>query len=581
MKLNLFFILFLSFPFLLSAQFDYDVSSPYKVVDGEKFYVGEEDKMLAVKRHRKEVHIQIFSSTKPELSHTQVYSDTELPKGFVIEKLLAFGDKYYLFFNVWDKANLTEQLYYREINFDKGEFIGKNEVLLKIEGKITGSPLFRFNQRYSYSAGGLVPGISINLNGSKKFGFSLSQNKSKLIVQYRKKPLEKKDTKSKDIMGMFVYSHGMEKHAGGEVEMPYTEKKMNNLDYTVDANGTPYILAKVFTNNTTRESSKNPDGKGKIANYQIELLKIDLEAEKILSTPIKTEDKFITKIALYESVDNDLVCTGYYNTSGPTKTRGANSFFGAVTPHTDGICMFKIKKSGGVSDINYYEIPVEIMNQYERKGTQKRNERKDGKGKAQFEYLTLRESLVQDDGSLIIIGEQYHIKSSSSSTTISAPVPVPGGFGGSTRQSPPQHLYEDVLIAKINPDGKLAWMRKLPKRQMSDKSAKGGMSVKYIHDKSNGKHYLMYLDNVKNLELDINKIPKRHIDGKGGFLTSFKIDDATGNVSKENLFDLRDVKGVNVYQFNTDRIVHTSENEVVVEVYKKGKQDILIKIKIK
>lgn len=580
MKLNLFFFLLLSFPFILSAQFDYHVSSPYKVVDGEKFYVGEEDKMLAVKRHRKEVHIQLFNTTTPALSNTKVYSETELPKGFVIEKLLAFGDKYYLFFNVWDKPNLTEQLYCREVNIDKGEFVGKNILLFKVEGKITGSPLVRFNRVYNYNGRRIIGGISINMNGSKKFGFSLSQNKSKLIVQYRKKPLEKNDTKSKDIIGMFVYSHDMEEDAGGEVEMPYTEKKMNNLDYTVDANGTPYLLAKVFTSNTTRESTKSSDGKGKIANYQIELLKIDLDAGKILSTPIKTEEKFITKIALYESIDNDLVCTGYYNTSGPTKTRTTNSYFGAVTPHTDGICMFKIKKSGGVSDINYYEIPVEIMNQYERKGTQKRNERKDGKGKAQFEYLTLRESLVQDDGSLIVIGEQYHVKSSNSSTTISAPVPVPGGLGG-TRQSPPQHLYEDVLVTKITSDGKLAWMRKLPKRQLSDSPEKGGMSIKYIHDKSNDQHYLMYLDNVKNLDLDINKIPKRHIDGKGGFLTSFKIDDATGKVSKENLFDLRDVKGVNVYQFNTDRVVHTSENEVVVEVYKKGKQDILIKIKIK
>jgi hypothetical protein len=578
MKTNLFFILIFCFPLLLFAQFDYDVSSPYKVVDGEKFYVGEEGKMLAVKRHRKEVHIQLFNSTKPALSSTKVYSDTELPKGFVIEKLLAFGDKYYLFFNVWDKPNLTEQLFYREINIDKGEFVGKNELILKIEGKITGSPLVRFNRRYSYSAGRMLGGIAINMNGSKKFGFSLSQNKSKLIIQYRKKPLERKDEKSKDIMGMFVYSHEMEKDAGSEIEMPYTEKEMDNLDYTVDAAGTPYILAKVFTSNTTRESKKNPDGNGKVANYQIELFKIDLKAKKILATPIKTEEKFITKIALYESVDNDLVCTGYYNTSGPTKTRGSGSFWGAVTPHTDGICMFKIKKSGGISDINYYEIPVEIMNQYERKGTQKRNERKDDKGKAQFEYLTLRESLIQDDGSIIVIGEQYHIKEGNTTTTVSPP--TPGGFGG-TRQAPPQHLYEDVLIAKINPNGELSWMRKLPKKQLSDKPEKGGMSIKYIQDKENGKHYLMYLDNVKNIDLDINKIPKNHIDGKGGFLTSFKIDDETGDVTKENLFDLRDVKGIGVRQFNTDRIVHTSDNEFVVEVYKKGKEDILIKIKVK
>lgn len=583
MKTNLFFILILFFPFVLSAQFDYKVSSPYKVVDGEKFYIGEEGKMLAVKRHRKEIHIQLFDSEKPALSNTKVYSETELPRGFVLEKLLEFGGKHYLFFNVWDKPNATEQLFCREINIEKGEFIGKNQLLFKVNGKITGTPLVRFNQRYSNLAQATTMMITINIGGSKKFGFALSQKKEKLIIQYRKEPLEKRDNKNHDIIGMFVYDYGMEKDAGSEVKMPYTEKRMDNIDYTVDHEGTPYILTKVFPNKTTKEKTKNPNGKGKITNYQIELLKVNLKTEEISSTPINTVDKFITKIALYENANNDLVCTGFYNTYGPTKSIDNFFYSENITPHTDGIFVFKVAKGGDLSDIKYYEIPIEVMNQYERKNTQKRNERKEAKGKAQFEYLTMRESLVQEDGSIIIIGEQYYMKQGNVTTTIATtPYQKAMSSSGVTKnQSPPQYLYEDILITKINSDGTLAWMKKLPKRQVTARPFKGGLSIQYIQDRKNGKHYIMYLDNVKNKDLAINKTPKQHVDRLGGFLTSYKIDDKTGEVSKENLFDLRDVKGMNVNQFNTDRIVHTSDNEFLIEVYKKAKEDIIIKINVK
>lgn len=550
------------------GQFDYDVSTPYQVVDGEKFYLGEDGKMLAIKRHGKEIYMQSFDARKPSLIKTQKYSETELPKGFVIEKFHKFGNQYYLYFSVWDKENEKEQLFCREIDFDKGAFMGESKLLVKVDGKITGTPLVRFFNRYSVSRGTFMPSFAIDISGGKKFGFSFSQDSSKLIIQYRKKPVEKNDKLSFDIIGMHVYSHGMVQDAGKDITMPYTEKKMNNLDYTVDAEGTPYMLTKVYNDNATSEKVKNPDGKGKVANYKIELFKINLETGNIRITPIETGDKFLTKILLYENSKNEMVSVGYYNSLGPTST----NFFNQDEPPTDGVCVFKLNKDGGVYGELYHEIPVEVINQYERQVTQNKNERKDAKGKAQFDFLALKECLVQKDGSIILVGEQYHVKE----PPVQVNIP-----GMSTSQQRPEYYYEDVLITKINPDGSLGWMQKLPKRQMSNQPQKGGMSFQYIHDESNKNHYVMYLDNVKNIDLDMDKVPAKHVDGAGGFLTAYKVNDATGKVSKENLFDMRDVKGINVYQFNTDRIIHTGDNYFVVEVYKKGKEDVLIRINVK
>ena len=61
-------------------------------------------------------------------------------------------------------------------------------------------------------------------------------------------------------------------------------------------------------------------------------------------------------------------------------------------------------------------------------------------------------------------------------------------------------------------------------------------------------------------------------------MTCAKIDSETGELSKEYLFDMRDVNGVEVYQFTTSRVVNISDDTIAVEVYKKKKEDIWIRV---
>jgi hypothetical protein len=44
---------------------------------------------------------------------------------------------------------------------------------------------------------------------------------------------------------------------------------------------------------------------------------------------------------------------------------------------------------------------------------------------------------------------------------------------------------------------------------------------------------------------------------------------------------MRDVNGIPVYQFSTDRIVQSSSDEMILELYKKKKEDVLIRVNIK
>src|SRR5690606_17189488 len=122
-----------------------------------------------------------------------------------------------------------------------------------------------------------------------------------------------------------------------------------------------------------------------------------------------------------------------------------------------------------------------------------------------------------------------------------------------------KYYYEDVLVTKINSNGELSWMKKIPKRQVGT----SGTGIKYI--RSNNNHYVLFIDNIKNLELDINTEPATHSGGRGGFLMVHKIDDETGDFIKASVFDLRDAKGYNLGQLTMNRIVDISDNTFGVE----------------
>ena len=171
--------------------------------------------------------------------------------------------------------------------------------------------------------------------------------------------------------------------------------------------------------------------------------------------------------------------------------------------------------------------------------------------------------MLSSDGSVILVGEKYYIKSYTDSK-------------GRTRYT---YHYEDILVTKLDADGDLVWMKKLPKRQKGS-AGRGQMGYEYIHH--NGNNYFFYVDNDKNLELGLDEVPKLHLDGLGGILTAYKINDETGEVSKSSVVDFRlaPVKGdkpMPIYQFNTGRIIETSKG-MIFEAYKKAKEDVMIHV---
>jgi hypothetical protein len=392
-------------------------------------------------------------------------------------------------------------------------------------------------------------GIAIGVQD--KFDFLMSLDKKKMLIQYRKKPEVKRDTKSWDIIGMASYDQNMVMTSKNELKMPYTERRMDALDYAIDWEGNSYILAKVFHDDSNDDKKSRRDEE---ANYHIELFRIKNGAKEITDiTKVEVKDKFINGLSIFELPDRTMFFAGYYNIG---KSQGT----------ADGMIVFKAGKEGAIHDLATYEISVDVLNEYTSERAQRKNNKKDAKGEAEFPNLKLREVLVDNDGGIVLIGEQYYVVAHRS-----------GGMNGMGTTYYTYH-YENLLVSKVSNDGKLAWIKKIPKRQ-SGASGKGGMSYKRVS--TNGFHYLMFLDNVKNHNLSLDKGPAEHSDGKGGYFTSYKINDADGSIVNSSVFNLRDVEDMTMYQFATHRVFGLTDNSFAVEFYKKKKEDVMVKVSIK
>lgn len=511
---------------------------PYRVIDAYyKIYIQKGGKILTFKRNRKGMKMQLFDvKTLTELNTKDI---VDLPKGYDFESIKEFKGTYFLFYSLWDKPNQKEQLFCREIDFENFGFKGKDRLIAKVDGKITNS-------------GGDIDILNFNFGPSdiNKFNVQTSFDSTKVLVQYRKRPIEKKDKLSKDIIGLYVFNTKMEPIYGNEYTMPYTESKMNNMDYSIDSEGNIYTLATVFDEEDSR-IKKYKDGK---PNFRLELLSVQQNSKDFRITKIEVGTSIVTNLWLFETTNKQMICAGFYSEAKNAKYTGD-------LDDASGIFMFKTDKNGEAKNVQTYKFPVEVLNQYLTDKDKAKLEKADKADKTELTDLQLRQLVVQKDGSIIIVGEQYYME-------------ITRTYNGSSWQTDYTGHYNDIIITKIDANGKLAWMRKLPKHQRGGRQ-KGGLSYQYINSSNN--HYLVFLDNIKNLTLPLNKRPATHEDKRGGFLTAYKVSDASGEVGKISLLDTKDFNEMELEQFNVDRVLKTGNDEFVVEFYKNKKEDILIK----
>nr|WP_315224530.1 hypothetical protein [uncultured Flavobacterium sp.] len=510
----------------ISNSATFEVSNPYKVVDGySKTYFIQDNEIMSVKLGPKDVYVQKYKADKPEFVSEKKY-EKYFHKDFSFECVRELNKRFYIFYNLphGDK----EQLFAQEVDFGKGEFTGDPKLLIVVDSELS----FRYVDRDAQ-------------NDYAKFQVLPSLDKKTFLVKYRKFPAVKNDKKNHDIIGLHSFDGNLERTANREFVMPYTERRMNIMDFQIDNKGNIYMLSKIYNDDSENDITDN------IVNSRIELFTIKKDSDKIDITVLENKNKVITNLSLFDLPQGGAIAGGYYN-NGTGELMARNS---------DGIILFKITEEGKIYDPSAYEIPLEVVNEFVAEKEQTENLKKQQKGEGKIIDLRLTDLDLRKDGSILVIGEQqYQIRTTS---------------GGANSHTSTGYFYDNVIVAKIKSDGTLGWMKKIPKRQRGT-FGQGGMSYKYFHNQQD--NYFLFLDNIKNIDLPLNKTPSLHSDKHGGYLTSVKISDANGEMTKNTILNFADTEDFDLHQFETDRAVKTSDTSFVFEAYKKKKEDVMIKV---
>lgn len=513
MKKTTLLLLITLFPTLLFGQviptpegYSITSSKPTTVVDGNKFYITEDENLYMLKIRGEKVVLQVFNiDQKLETSRKQLpglrrYED-------VID-IIKFQDNYYLFTSNFDKKKKTQALCYRKIDFKSQTIDAVKEIKSnKVEWR---QPKY-YSLYFSGDTSNMVVSNEIGENGLKY-----------------------------DYM---VFDSNMELLWSKVYDLPF-EGTLRLLDAQVDNLGQVYVAAQVY-------HAAIPSGiNANLPKSHFELLQInESEINKIV---LNKKIPNISDFNLVMSEDNSKYLVGFYNDNSAKYNDGS-----------DGIFTMHISNDNKVVYENTYAFSIELINQYQTLSKQKKNISKKSKRKLDYKYLGLQDIIINKDGGLLLISEMRHadVSSGSSSST--------------------KHYYEDIVVHKIGEDGALVWVKKLPKDQYGSKTV--DFSYKYVN--ISGKHYFFFLDNIKNKTILENERPETHKAKLGGILSAFIIDNESGNVSKTQIINKREVvteeisKPFGLGQFSFDRVIPI-ENGILIESYMGGKKDVIIKIEV-
>ncbi|MEP7165061.1 MAG: hypothetical protein ABI741_10210 [Ferruginibacter sp.] len=422
--------------------------------------------------------------------------ELEVTKNYNNEGVVNFGNNFFWLHSDWDKSAKEESLFYDKIDVKTGKITDASKTILT-SSKIAGS--YGGGTVGFWGFGGIGKTVD-------KYDLNYDANNTHLLISYRLYPEEKNDKKNYDRIGLYVYDQNMTKIWNSEFTMPYTEAIMDNLDFTIDAAGNAYMLAKVYENEKRKEKDKETGMPG----YHFEVLKFTAD-KKMTQYTISLDEYFIREASLIENSVHDIVVSCTYS----KKSKGNG---------TDGVFLAMLDQNGKVIKYKngYYEFPVAELEKFEKARTRRKMEKKDD---YEAPNLKVRNIVVEKDGSVFLALEEYYYTVTTST------------YNNHTTTTY-TYYYEDILGAKIDAKGNFLWVRKIPKKQRGTNSYQT-LGYKLVSDETG--YYFLYLDNKKNLELEEDEAPKYHENGYGGQVMVAKIDNS-GTVSKELLFDTREEK---------------------------------------
>lgn len=467
---------------------------------GRRWHVQSGGKLVAVKAQGKELTIQHFDLNS--LEETERMTVSNMPERFGIQDLIGVGERQFLFYEVWDKPNTTEQLFAAELDLVEGT-LGASTKVLAVPHHVRSS--WNDDGRSSYS------GRFERRYG--KFLFFESPDRSKLLVKHRWETIDPDHPKGHEVIGLTVFGDGLEQLWSREIVLPHPRKKTTIFDHAVDADGTVWIL-------TAADVKRKGPGRDTIT---LELLRVTGEGEVEVLEPDLGVEGIVGGPWLVVHPSGAILSVGAYS-------RGKDG--------TAGFVVHRTSPQGGGGSATKIPLELDALNTHLPRGKVKKNEKAQEKGELSLPGLAMRRPLLQPDGGLLLLAEVYKIKSTSRSN---------------------YYFYEEVTSTRLDADLDLRWMRKLAKRQYGGEWL-GELS--FAHQGAGGHHHFVFMDEPDNHDLAADQEPSIYQDRRDGAVVLFTIDDATGATSR---FQLGEVEAFGLDQLSMVDVFTPSPGVFVLE----------------
>jgi hypothetical protein len=521
MKKTLLILLFISsslFAQTLSYSFSNEFETLKKYEELSFFKFNETSYASFYSRDGKDMAIQIFDpSFKSVITQSIIALPEECKKSFV-SRILKIKNDFYLIYYSYDKKTKTSKMF--AYPFDKTNFSFAGPAKKMIDTDQTDDESY---YKYDYS-----------------------NDSTKSMTTFRCRRKERKDKINKDVISFNLFDSKMDVLYSHDIEMPYTEYDMENLDYEIDSHGNIFVLISVKINNSidgiVNSEKENEDA------VRFELLKVNQTTHTLESTKLYLDNKYISTPVLSEDLNHNLVIAGYYSDQKKSK-----SFNGAF--------VFKVSytKDGTIKNItkSYSDFPKEVIEAEASEKEKRKMEKKEAKGELEVNNLKFNKILFKKDGSMLIVGEEEYQTESSYYAN------------GKTYTTRTYH-YEDIFFLKTDSLGKTLWCTKIDKAQSGEKKS----FLSYYNYSLNDNDNFIFRDSYIEKEL-VDQLPDKKLKNKGTYLANVKVD-SNGKITKSLVHIEEDEDDIRPRQFES-----VGDNLIVYHVRSDRKNTRILRLQTK
>jgi hypothetical protein len=291
------------------------------------------------------------------------------------------------------------------------------------------------------------------------------------------------------------------------IDVPYKKEQVNIINGISDVEGNFFVLLKI-----------NALEKGLFfkEKYSSSYLLLSIAADgKVREYDLSLGTKSISEILLKRSGDGNILVAGFYSNLAKSEDDVAGSFYIRI----DG-------KSGDISSKGVKDFDKDFLSLF-------MSQNKVDKGRELYKYK-LNDFILRDDQGAILIAEQTY-------EDVICFYDMRTGL----QTCNTHYYYNDIIIININPDGTVAWVRKVPKQQETIND--DGLFSSYLMYKRNHTIYLLFNDDIRNFTQQ--SMPFGTFDAEPYNMTAphkaqvaMVTIDSTGNVVKKPFFSSKDNK---------------------------------------